>query len=207
VAWVQVGDYVGWAPLPPETAPDTPQLPDGVFTYVSRHALAGAGAATRASFVRDIPDDPAGVRPIDRISSFQGVYWNAGPDPSEILGPAVADRLRMDEREGRLAPPPASRQPMKEPPPLRLSFLEERTTRAWSLARREFLAERSRRQGAGPGSATGGGKPSPPTPPADSSHARYKSAVGDSAAADSLRRSRRAPRPGAPRPRRPGSPR
>lgn len=208
VAWVEVGDFVGWAPLPPEGAGEEPRLPDGTFTYVSRRAL-GAGSTARASFVRDIPDDPDGVRPIDRIASHQGVYWNAGPDPAEILGPAGADRLRADERDGRLVPIPVGQNPVKDPPPLRLSLLEERTTRAWSEARRELLAERARRAGARPGGPAGGTKPAPATAPADSARTRIKpSPAGPDSAvapADSLRRMIRGMRPGAQRPSRPGS--
>jgi len=206
VAWVQVGDFVGWSPLPPEGAPDTPSSPDGAFTYVSRQSLGGAGAAARASFVRDIPDDPAGVRPIDRVSSHQGIYWNAGPDPKDILGPAVAERLRLDERDGRIAPPGAGAHLMKEQPPVRLAFLEQRTTRAWSEARRELLAERARRQGARPGAAS---EPPRQAAPTDAEKPRFRPAPAEvdstGAPGDSLRRLPREPRRGPRRPARPGS--
>jgi hypothetical protein len=207
VAWVEVGDFVGWAPLPPDAAADYGHVPGGVFTYVSRQALAGGPVAARASFVRELPVADAAVRPINRIASHQGVFWNAGPDPEAVLGPAQADRIRAEERDGRIAPPAADRSPMRDPPSLRLSLLEERTVKVWSEARRELLAERTRRQDPAPGRSAAGSAGQPP----DTSAARYKpSASGDSAGAtpaDSLGRARRGLRPGAPRPpKKPGGP-
>src|SRR5689334_13279571 len=149
VAWVSVGDYVGWAPLPPPGVTDYDQVPNGVFTYVSGRQLSMPSGG-RASFVNDIPDDARGVHPIDRIASRNGVYWNAGPAPDEILGVSQAELLRVEERDGRGA--------AATPPPknladgtihVDLSFLEARTTRAWSEARRDLERMRARRLGRG----------------------------------------------------------
>src|SRR5262249_20418573 len=101
VAWVQVGDYVGWAPLPPASAAGFEEVPDGAFTFVPARSLAQSGAGSSASYVRTLPDDGSTLRPIERTSSYQGAYFNTGPDLSEVLGSAAADRLRLDERDGR----------------------------------------------------------------------------------------------------------
>jgi epoxyqueuosine reductase len=61
--------------------------------------------------VRAIPDDGSTLRPIDRTTSYLGVYYNAGPDVSEVLGPAAADQLRIDERDGRVEVPVPTRKP------------------------------------------------------------------------------------------------
>jgi hypothetical protein len=209
VAWVQVGDYVGWAPLPPDGAgaatdggsEESRQAPGGTFTYVSTQALASGVSSTRAGFVRDIPDPSQSVHPIDRIASRAGVYWNAGPDPELVLGQANAEMLRMGEREGKVPIPEPPREFSRDLPTLRLPQLEQRTTRTWSAARRELLAERSRRSSAAPGGAAPSPAPAPSAPPP-----RFKSPEpppADSAAADSLARMKSKAKPGTPRPPKP----
>ncbi len=203
VAWVEVGEYVGWAPLPPSGVPNYDRVPGGLFTYVSASALASASPSTRASFVSDIPDDKRGVRPISRIASHHGVYWNAGPDPDEILGPGDADRLRIQERDGRagLTAPPRSL--VESSPDVDLRLLEARTTRAWSEAKRELDAMRARRAGAGrdgvPPPATAPPTRAPATSPRIKPSPDSSDSLATETAADSLKR-KRAWRPGAPRP-------
>ncbi len=205
VAWVEVGEFVGWAPLPPSGVPSYDQVPGGLFTYVSARALASASPSTRASFVSDIPDDTNGVRPIDRIASHHGVYWNAGPDPSEILGAAAADQLRTEERDGRAVLPAPPRNLVASAPDVDLRLLEARTTRAWSEARRELEAMRARRSSVRrdrvqPPATT---PPTPDPPPVVPTRIKPGAPANDSltteSAADSLKR-KRAPRPGVPRP-------
>src|SRR5882672_2041135 len=76
VAWVQVGDYIGWAPLAPEGATSYDKVPGGVFTYVPATALAQPTVAMHASYVNSVPDDGSEMRPIDRVASYRGVHWN-----------------------------------------------------------------------------------------------------------------------------------
>jgi len=202
VAWVEVGNYVGWAALPPDGAPETGPIPGGVFSYAAQQSLASGGSSMRAGFVRELPDPNQDIRPIDRIASRGGVYWNAGPDPAAILGPASADQLRVAERDGRMPIPDPPKTLTREAPAFKLGQLEERTTRAWSAARRELLAERARRSGATPGSGGGSTPPPPPPPPpprikpsptpADTS--------GGAAPADSVARMKQRAKPGVPRP-------
>lgn len=204
VAWVQVGENVGWAPLPPSGAANYDQVPGGVFTYVNARQL-DSPVGGRATFVSDIPDDPRGVRPIDRIASLHGVYWNAGPDPESVLGVGASDRLRIMEREGRVGVAPPEK-PLADDVEVDLRLLEARTTRAWSEARRELDLMRARRQGIGRE-----GTPSPPAPapaqsPRPSLSPRIKPAPTppDTGARDTvsglMEQIKRVARPGAPRP-------
>ncbi len=199
VAWVQVGDFVGWAPLSPDASPAEGPVPGGAFTYTSARSLASGGSSTRASFVRELPDPNESVKPIDRIASRGGVYWNAGPDPETILDPTSASQLRAGERDGRVPLPEPAASLTREMPALRLPQLEERTKRAWSEARHELLAERSRRAAAQPGS---GGSSTPPPPP---QRIKPSPAPSDTASADSLARIKGRMKPGAPQPTKPGS--
>ena len=199
VAWVEVGDYVGWAPLAPDGAPDPAQIPGGAFSYMSARSLAGGGSSMRAGFVRELPDPNANIRPIDRIASRNGVYWNAGPDPAEILGLASAEQLRAVERDGQLPAPQAPASLSKEMPSFKLAQLENRTTRAWSAARHELIAERARRAGAAPGGSGGDTTPPPPPPRIKPSPTPADTTAGP-APADSVSRAKRGIKPGAPRP-------
>lgn len=210
VAWVQVGDYVGWAPLPPQGVDYEESVPGGVFTYTSRQVLASGVSSVRGSYLRDLPDDTSTIRPISRVAYHHGVYWNAGPDPAELLGQAQADRLRLDERDGRITPLPTQPGPMTNPPELRLSTLEDRTTRTWSAGRREILADRARRHGTTPGSTGVRVQGGAASPPAGSDPSKYKPTSPDdstlgTAPVDSLKK-RRVTRPGTPKTPRQGPP-
>jgi len=164
VAWVQVGNFVGWAPLPPAGVTTYGEPPGGAFTYVPVQSLAQGNSSTSALHVRAIPDDGSTLRPIDRTTSYLGVYYNAGPDVSEVLGPAAADQLRIDERDGRVEVPVPTRKPAMagSPPSLTLPALSSRTEGAWKAARREFVAARPQRGGASP--ETPPATPAPPPP-------------------------------------------
>jgi hypothetical protein len=199
VAWVEVGDYVGWAPLPPDGAPDVGPVPGGMFSYASAHTLAGGGSSMRAGFVRELPDPNQDIRPIDRIASRGGVYWNAGPDPAQILGMASAEQLRLGERDGELPAPQAPVALSKEMPAFKLAQLEHRTTRAWSTARHELIAERARRAGATPG-GTGGDSAPPPPPQRIKPSPTPADSTPSPAHADSVARAKRGIKPGVPRP-------
>ena len=204
VAWVEVGDFVGWAPLGPDGNASYDKVPGGVFTYVPKTALAQRSAGLHASYVNAVPDDGSDIHPIGRVSSYHGVSWNAGPELGDVLGTAAADRVRLDERDGTAATPAPPRAHTGVARPLDLAALEARTQRVLSVARREFMAARSARSGAapnvnkaprvvGPQSVV---KPRPlPVPVAPDS--------GAIAPGDTLRRPRGAGRAGKPSP--PGS--
>ncbi|MEQ1831756.1 MAG: DUF6600 domain-containing protein, partial [Candidatus Eisenbacteria bacterium] len=159
VAWVQVGDYVGWAPLGPESAPESNNVPGGVFTYVSLNSLAQPSAAAHASYVNSVPVTDTDMTPIDRVASYRGVYWNAGPDLGEVLGTPAAERLRLTERDQGTAAIEPARSPLKEPRELGSDALQVRTARAVRVAQRELRVARA--QAARPGGGT------PSAPPAE----------------------------------------
>ena len=152
VAWVQVGNFIGWAPLPPTGVTPSDEPPGGMFTYIPQQALTQPGASTSALHARSIPDDGSPLLPIDRTSSYLGVYYNTGPDLNEVLGQASADQLRLAERDGRVEVPVPTRKPALTgaAPSLTLPALSERSRGAWSAARREFAASHPQRAGSGP---------------------------------------------------------
>jgi hypothetical protein len=150
VAWVQVGNYVGWAPLAPDGTTSIDNVPGGAFTYVPASTLGLHAVAPTASYVNSVPDDGSEVLPIDRVASYRGVSWNAGPDPAEVLGRINADRLRLDERESAPKMPAPPKGLSSETKAFELPALENRTKRAWNEARREFTVARAARAGAAP---------------------------------------------------------
>ena len=85
VAWVQAGDYVGWAPLPPAGATDFSSVPGGVFTYVPAAMMAQPNSATHATYVNGIRASASDIQPIIRLGSQGGVAFNMGPDPHDLL--------------------------------------------------------------------------------------------------------------------------
>ncbi|MFM8559002.1 MAG: DUF6600 domain-containing protein, partial [bacterium] len=100
VAWVQVGDFVGWAPLGPDDGSEYDRVPGGVFTFVRASALGQPAASVRAAFASSVPASAGEMKPLDAVASYRGVSWNAGPDLNAVLGAAAADRLRASERDG-----------------------------------------------------------------------------------------------------------
>ncbi|MEY4374870.1 MAG: hypothetical protein RL760_1037 [Candidatus Eisenbacteria bacterium] len=208
VAWVQVGDFVGWAPLGPDDQTEYDRVPGGVFTYVPARNLAQASSASRASFVNNVPADQGEVRPIESVTAYRGVYWNAGPDLNRVIGTAAADRLKFQERDGagfNLAP---KNGPSADPRDFDRPQLERNTRNLWRVAQRELTLARGGVRG---GAQPGGSGSTPPPPPA-SDRPTIKPAPsrtpGDldstrTPAADSLLRARKGDRvPGA-RPNRP----
>src|SRR5262249_51937611 len=113
VAWVQVGNFVGWAPLPPTSSTPFGGPPGGIFTYVSRDQLAqpSSGASASATYLRSLPDDGSPLVPIERNTAYQGVFYNTGPDLEGILGSVATENLRVGERDGRIDVPVPTRKP------------------------------------------------------------------------------------------------
>src|ERR1051325_850818 len=124
---VAVGWFVGWAPLGPDGTVNYDKVPGGVFTYVPVTALAQQSAGLHASYVNEVPDQKSDLRPIDRVVSYHGVHWNAGPDLTEVLGEAAAERLRLAERTAPGAVPAPPRGLSSEPRPLDPPALGDRT--------------------------------------------------------------------------------
>jgi hypothetical protein len=171
VAWVQVGSYVGWAPLGPDGATTNTGVQGGLFTYVPATALTQPGSAMHASFVNNLPDDGSALRPIDLVSTYHGVNYNAGPDLTEVLGMAGAERLKVGATDPPA--PPVVRGTTERP--LALPALQERTERMWTEARREYESAHAQRLGGGGGMV----RPvephvAPAPPPAGSDSLRFR---------------------------------
>lgn len=205
VAWVQVGDFIGWAPLGPEGSPSYDKVPGGVFTYVPTNALAQRSAGLHASYVSSVPADAGEIQPIERVASYRNVNWNAGPDLGEVLGTAAADRLRLESHDDPAANPAPPSGPAGTPRSFDLTVLQERTRRVWGVARRELTVARGRREAANPDSRAPASKAGPPVRPGLSPGPARAPGGADSIAiapGDSLRRARKAgkrvppPRPG-----------
>ena len=195
VAWVQVGDFVGWAPLGPDDQTNYDRVPGGVFTYVPSNSLAQPSASSHAAYVNSVPADQGEVRPIETVTAYRGVYWNAGPDLNAVIGHAAADRLRFDERDGAGFAIAPNRGPASESRAFERSRLDRSTQAMWRVAQRELATARGARGGAQPG---GSGSTPPPPPPAPRpgvkpGPAREPGAADTSGVApsDSLRRARR----------------
>jgi len=162
VAWVQVGNYVGWAPLGPDGSTGPAGLQGGVFTYVPAAALDSPGSSLHVSFITDLPDDGSELRTIDRVGTYHGATYNAGPDLEQVLGLAGADKVKLAEKNGtpNVTPPPVVRGAVERT--LDLPELEQRTRRMWTEGRREFENAHAARLGRG-----GAGRPpAPETTPA-----------------------------------------
>jgi len=189
VAWVQVGDYVGWAPLPPTGSTTYGAVPGGVFTYMPKQALAQTSPSASGYFVHSIPDDGSALEPIDRTTAYQGVYYNTGPDLNDVIGPSAAEQMRAQEQNGtREVPVPTRKPALSGPQPsLALPALTERTRDAWSAARREFVAAHPR-GGVSPVTPSSAPRVAPPPmpPPPVSEPPRFKPASGP---ADTLKTS------------------
>lgn len=196
VAWVQVGDFVGWAPLGPDDASDYDRVPGGVFTFVRASALGQAASSVRAGFASTVPAGAGDMKPLDAVASYRGVSWNAGPDLNAVLGTAAADRLRANERDGQGLSRAPSRSPIEDTRPFDRARLDRLTRNLVRVGAREL----SSRGGVRPGGVT----PPPPAPRPEARPTPARGPVRDTTLApgDSLRRMRR----GAAAPGRPGMP-
>lgn len=159
VAWVQVGDFVGWAPLPPDDGASFTSVPGGVFTYVPANALTtGSHSSLTASFVSQVPDDGSDVRPLNQMASYRGVYWNAGPSLEGLLGRRTTELMRDEEVRNPPQPPQTRPRGLDASPEMQMERLSSRTRAAVVIARTELARARSARGG-------GGGSVTPPRPP------------------------------------------
>lgn len=95
VAWVSVGDYLGWAPLGPPDYDGYADAPGGVFTFAGARQFDGMSAASTALFVMRPPVANQPVREIANYGRRAGVTYNRGPDPALIarLGGGVPSPL------------------------------------------------------------------------------------------------------------------
>ncbi|HTR97130.1 MAG TPA: DUF6600 domain-containing protein [Candidatus Acidoferrales bacterium] len=90
VAWVQAGDYVGWAPLAPSQYDGYGQVPGGVFTYTSLNALGNHDVGTQSMFVTSLPTTVAVPSAIVNVGRAGGATFNRGPDIAQLRARGVA---------------------------------------------------------------------------------------------------------------------
>jgi hypothetical protein len=151
VAWVSVGDYVGWAPLPPSRYEAYDRVPGGMFTYVGASQLTSRDVSQQAMFVTRLPEQRSSVQEIVNVGRANGIVFNKGPDANLLarLGTPIPDRVDADKL-------PRVRMTVRATQPEELD-LPVRSQRLASEAARELRA-----------STTPGGIAPPPTalPPA-----------------------------------------
>lgn len=80
VAWVAVGDYVGWAPLAPADYDEFARIPGSVFTYAPASQFGSMHENSAALFVMRPPRAGEHVTEISNFTRRSGVVFNRGPD-------------------------------------------------------------------------------------------------------------------------------
>ncbi|MEO5987944.1 MAG: DUF6600 domain-containing protein [Candidatus Eisenbacteria bacterium] len=158
VAWVSVGDWIGWAPLSPIEYDRYNDIPGGVFVYASATQFGRDDESMRSTFVNGLSRTNEPLRQILRLGHADGVSFNMGPDPLFV------------QRAGGMGPT------RELPPPARLDLprvahddgtqLLLRSKKLFAQAEREWRGWRE--HGATP-KPVPGGKPRPPVwrePPA-----------------------------------------
>ncbi len=96
VAWVSVGDYLGWAPLGPPGYDDYADAPGGVFTFAGAQQFNGMNQTSTALYVMRPPVTDRPVREIANWARRGGVTYNRGPDAALLtrLGGAFSAPLQ-----------------------------------------------------------------------------------------------------------------
>lgn len=176
VGWVEVGDYVGWAPLAPSDYTDYSIVPGNLFTFAPARQFGSLQSNSSALYLAKPPDAEASVIEITNLGRTGGVTFNRGPEFTQVqrLGGVVP--AQMEEPQVRR---------MKLPeltPPREAEFLL-RTRRLLAAAVHERQVQRQTPTPAPAPSATGNHAPAPrPTgTPTDSSRTkapRHKDAPG-----------------------------
>lgn len=180
VAWVSVGEWIGWAPLSPIEYDRYEDIPGGVFVYASATQFGRDDESMRSTFVNGLSRTNEPLRQIMRIRQADGVSFNMGPDPLFV------------QRAGGMGP----RRELPTPAKLKLprvthddgSALQLRSRRLFAQAEREWRGWRE--HGVTP-KPMPGGKPRPPIwrePPAKQPPAKQPqiSPDGSPSATDSL---------------------
>jgi hypothetical protein len=95
VAWVDTGDFVGWAPLPPTTYDDFDRIPDGVFTFAPVQQFAARNVGKSAVYLSRLPQNTSTFREIVNVGHANGAVFNRGPDPVVLMqrGGGVGERF------------------------------------------------------------------------------------------------------------------
>ncbi len=84
VAWVETGDYIGWAPLAPVSYDRFDRIPDGVFTYAQTQQFSARNVAQQALYVSRLPQATSNYHAIVNLGRANGVTFNKGPDAVQL---------------------------------------------------------------------------------------------------------------------------
>lgn len=181
VAWSQVGDYIGWAPLPPNSWSDFDRVPGGTFTYVDAHTFTSSAPSSSALFVDRLPEASVAPRAIMNLGRANGATFNKGPDPVLLrqLGASVPVASDLNEfRKVRVSAAPGG--------VAQESDLVARTQRMWQAGEKELVRYRTEHV-APPAPPIGGSGPvlkpparplAPPVRDPEADSTRTKSAHG-----------------------------
>ncbi len=156
VAWVSVGDLVGWAALGPNDYDSFDRVPGGAFTFIPARALSDGGAGVQASFITNLANAKGDVRGVFNAGHSNGVYFNRGPDAgmlSRLGAPMPAQRTNDEPQRMRL---PGDVRPHS------IQELQSRTERAVSAVARELRSLRSGESSPAPVLPATPNAPSPP---------------------------------------------
>lgn len=103
VAWAQIDDYIGWAPLAPVEMQDVPDSPDGIFQFVRAPQFVSSSISTQALYVRRLADTRGALRSIENIERVKGTAINRGPDEYTLRSLGAAVPTRVDDTRFRRA--------------------------------------------------------------------------------------------------------
>ena len=196
VAWVDTGDYLGWAPLAPAAYNDFDLIPDGVFTFAPVQQFAARNVGQSAVFVSHLPQGTREFREIVNTGHANGLAFNRGPSAALLAQRGAGTGERFDD---------ATLPRVKfggVTPRLSEADLAARTSRLVAAGRAQL--RRMVESGIAPAPSTGGGlhsapspgpprfKPAaPPEPPAIPDSVRVKRAARPRMPADSTARERK----------------
>jgi hypothetical protein len=139
VAWVAVGDYIGWAPLAPADYQDFSRVPGGLFTYSMAQQFGMQNSNSQALFTSRPPNGHEALVEITNFSRSSGVAFNRGPDPAMLLRLGAAVTARPEAPAYRHVKLPELRAPGE-------SELLLRTRRLLVIGAREIAGQRERAQ-------------------------------------------------------------
>lgn len=164
VAWVSVGDWIGWAPLAPLEYDRYPDIPGGVFVYASAAQFGRDDESMRATFVTGLARTSQPLQSIVRLGHADGVTFNRGPDPLFVQRVGGATVTRGEVRPTKLDLPRVADDDG--------TAMLLRSRRLFAQAEREWRGWRDEGVTPKPGA---GGKPRPPVwrdPPVKKPQAR-----------------------------------
>ena len=146
VAWVTVGDWIGWAPLAPLAYDRYRGIPGGVFLFASTSQFGRDDQSMRSTFVSSLARTDEPITQIVRLAHVDGVTINKGPDPAFVQRGGGLPNDREDIAPQRLGLPRVADDDGTQ--------LMQRTKKLFAEAQREWGAWSSR--GAAPKPAPGG---------------------------------------------------